>query len=210
MRGQIVLGACLTIMGALVTLYCTGMIYASLTTIRAWSQPLVTPIYVVLALATGFVLLCCFLASFGYSTRWAAILSVLALVVGCILNVRYWSAIDGAKKIRTAEAATGLGRLGRVRPLDPPHTQPNFVMREMGYQVARRHVTKLRRLVMVLLFALPILAGLLLLLKLPGAIHIAIALLSALSVGSGVFVERWLFFAEAEHVAVLYYRGGTT
>ena len=37
--------------------WCTGMIYASLPTIRAWNQPLVAPVYVVLALATGGVLL---------------------------------------------------------------------------------------------------------------------------------------------------------
>ena len=41
----------------LVTLWCTGMIYASLPTIRAWHQPLVAPIYLLLALATGGVLL---------------------------------------------------------------------------------------------------------------------------------------------------------
>jgi DMSO reductase anchor subunit len=38
---------------ALVTVWCTGMIYQSLPTIRAWSQPLVTPVYVTLSLATG-------------------------------------------------------------------------------------------------------------------------------------------------------------
>ena len=32
-----------------------------------------------------------------------------------------------------SETATGLGHLGKVRVLEPPHTQPNFVMREMGY-----------------------------------------------------------------------------
>ena len=65
--------------------------------------------------------------------------SVLALLLGAILKRLYWTAIDTAEKTYTAEAATGLGRFGTVRPLDPPHTQPNFVMREMGYQVARRH-----------------------------------------------------------------------
>ena len=32
--------------------------------------------------------------------------------------------------------------------------------------------------------------------------------LSALSAAVGVLIERWLFFAEAEHVVMLYYRGG--
>jgi len=206
--GQIVLGACLSIAGALVTLWCTGMIYASLPTIRAWNQPLVAPVYAVLGLATGFVLLCFFLALFGYDTRWAAGLGVPALAIGWTLKARYWSAIDNARKTRTAEAATGLGQFGTVRPLDPPHTQPNFVMREMGYQVARRHVVKLRRLAIALLFVLPVIATLLLLLKLPGPLAIVIALLAVLGAGIGALIERWLFFAEAEHVVVLYYRGG--
>ena len=68
---------------ALVTLWCTGMIYASLPTIRAWHQPLVAPVYVVLALATGGVLLTLLLVVFGYDARWAAGASALALVLGC-------------------------------------------------------------------------------------------------------------------------------
>ena len=34
---------------------------------------------------------------------------------------------------------------------------------------------------------------------------IAIAVLAVLSAAVGVGVERWLFFAEAEHVSMLYY-----
>ena len=206
--GQIAVAAVLSVLGALATIWCTGMIYSSLPTIRAWHQPLVAPIYLVLALATGAVLLTGLLAAFGHPARWAAAASVLALAAGWAMKSRYWSAIDGEAKSHTAEAATGLGRFGAVRPLDPPHTQPNFVMREMGFQVARRHAEKLRRIATILLFAVPLVAGLLLSLDLPGMLRIALAGLSALSAGAGVLVERWLFFAEAEHVVMLYYRGG--
>jgi DMSO reductase anchor subunit len=82
-------------------------------------------------------------------------------------------------------------------------------MREMGYQVARRHAARLRRIATVLLFALPMLAALSLLAMAPGPMQIAVAALSTLSAAAGVLTERWLFFAEAEHVVVLYYRGGT-
>ena len=149
------------------------------------------------------------LAVFGYELGWAAVGTVLALVFGAILKRLYWTAIDTAARTYTAESATGLGRFGTVRPLDPPHTQPNFVMREMGYQVARRHAEQLRRLSAALLFLLPIVAGLLLLLNPPSPVQIAIAALSALSAAVGVLTERWLFFAEAEHVVVVFYRGGS-
>jgi len=207
--GQIAAGAWLSVPCALVTIWCTGMIYASLPTIRAWHQPLVAPVYLTLALATGGVLLSFILVIFGHDVRWAAGASGMALLLGAILKRLYWTTIDTAAKTYTAEAATGLGRFGMARPLDPPHTQPNFVMREMGYQVARRHAERLRQVSAALLFLLPIVAGLLLLLNLPNSIQIAIAALSALSAVAGVLTERWLFFAEAEHVVMVFYRGGS-
>ena len=185
------------------------MIYASLPTVRAWNQGIVTPIYLVLALATGSLLLSLLLAVFGYEVRWAVTAGALLLALGFDLKARYWSAIDRAEKTYTAEQATGLGNLGTVRPLDPPHTQPNFVMREMGYQVARRHSRRLRILTIVLLFAVPLLADIaLLLLTMPRPLTIAFTAIPAVSAAIGVLVERWLFFAEAEHVVVIYYRGG--
>jgi DMSO reductase anchor subunit len=206
--GQIAVSAALSVPCALVTVWCTGMIYASLPTIRAWHQPLVAPVYLMLALATGGVLLSFILVIFGNDVRWTAGVSGIALLLGAILKRLYWTAIDTAKKPYTAEAATGLGRFGTVRPLDPPHTQPNYVMREMGYQVARRHVVKLRGTATVLLFLVPLAGVALLLIEPPHAVQFAIAAVALLSATIGVLMERWLFFAEAEHVVMLYYRGG--
>jgi DMSO reductase anchor subunit len=206
--GQIAVGAWLSVPCALATIWCTGKIYASLPTIRAWHQPLVAPVYLVLALATGGVLLTLLLAIFGTDMRWAAGAIGIALLLGAILKRLYWTAIDTAKKNYTAEAATGLGQFGTVRPLDPPHTQPNFVMREMGYQVARRHAEKLRGMAAMLLFLLPLAGMLLLLIEPPQAARLAIAAAALISTTIGVLMERWLFFAEAEHVVMLYYRGG--
>jgi DMSO reductase anchor subunit len=207
--GQIIAGALLCVPCAIVTVWCTGKIYATLPTIRAWNLPIVTPVYLVLALATGSVLLSFLLAVFGTELRWAAGATALLLALGCDLKVRYWSTIDRAEKTWTAEQATGLGHLGTVRPLDPPHTQPNYVMREMGYQVARRHARRLRFLTIVLLFVLPLIAAIaLLLLRMPDTMTIAITAVALCSAVVGVLTERWLFFAEAEHVVMVYYRGG--
>jgi sulfite dehydrogenase (quinone) subunit SoeC len=208
--GQIMVGAALSIVGALVTVWCTGRIYSSLPTIRAWNQRLVAPVYLMLAFVTGSVLLDFFLILFGYPFWWAAAITALLLAFGCDLKMRYWLKIDAADRTYTAEAATGLGHLGTVRPLDPPHTQPNYVMREMGYQVARRHARKLRQLAILLLFVLPLASiAALLLLDLPQTLNIAIAALTVLSTAAGVLTERWLFFAEAEHVVMVFYRGGS-
>jgi DMSO reductase anchor subunit len=69
---------------------------------------------------------------------------------------------------------------------------------------------KLRQIAILLLFVLPLGdVAALLLLNLPQALNIAIAALSALSAAAGVLTERWLFFAEAEHVVIVFYRGGS-
>ena len=48
-----------------------------------------------------------------------------------------------------------------------------------------------------------------LLVGLPEIVDLIIAAVSTLSMALGVLAERWLFFAEAEHVVVVYYRGGS-
>lgn len=189
---------------ALVTVWCTGMIYQSLPTIRAWSHPLVTPIYVALALATGAVLAVAVLQLADIDPDGFEWIAAGFLALTAILKRVYWSAIDGAKRTSTSGTATGLSALGKVRVLEAPHSQANFVMREMGYSVARKHALKLRTLVLLVGFALP---AALVLLSLPASpmLATALCLLAVLATAFGVFVERWLFFAEAQHVVTLYY-----
>jgi sulfite dehydrogenase (quinone) subunit SoeC len=190
---------------AIATLWCTGMIYASLPTVRAWHMPLVAPLYIVLGVATGGVLHN--LIGTLLMGRMPALATGLALAViaaGYFMKCNYWESIDQAARTYTAEAATGLGAYGKVRSLDPPHARANFVMREMGYEVARKHALKLRQLVIIALFAVP--AGCLALSLLAGpVVSLVLALVAVASAAAGVVTERWLFFAEAEHVVVLYY-----
>jgi sulfite dehydrogenase (quinone) subunit SoeC len=118
----------------------------------------------------------------------------------------YWQAADAGPPLSTPESATGLGRFGAVRQFEAPHAQANFVMREMGFSVARKHAARLRRLVALLLFAAPI--GLCLAAAwLGGGLAILALLLATASAAIGVVTERWLFFAEAEHVVMNFYGG---
>lgn len=202
-RGLVGFAGLLAAAMALVTVWCTGMIYQSLPTIRAWSQPLVTPVYVTLALATGGVLMLALLRLAGQESEDFGWL-VVALLAGALLIKRvYWSFLDAAPRDLKSGSATGLGRLGTVRTLDPPHTMANFVMREMGYSIGRKHAQKLRLLVQVVGFALPMV--LLAATLLTDVLTLPLTLLAVLAVAFGVAVERWLFFAEAQHVVTLYY-----
>ncbi len=200
--GLTALLALLAAAGAALTVYCTGMIYASLRTIRQWYKPTVPFIYLALAAGTGALLLGLLFGLFGYAARWPAALALLWLAAGALLKVRYWRSIDADRGQYTVEMATGLGGIGKVRPLDPPHTRPNFVMREMGYRVARKHAEKLRYGVLLALFAVPALLVVMAMITGWSAFLFALAVIAA---SLGIFAERWLFFAEAEHVSMLYY-----
>ncbi len=195
----------LTFTSVIVTLWCTGMIYASLPTIRAWNHWLVAPLYVGLGLMTGRVVLNSALG-FGYgAVSTNAVWLTLALILGAwIAKTVYWSQIDDAARVWTIEAATGLGSFGKVRSLDPPHTQPNFIMLEMGYDVARKHAERLRAAAVITLFLVPAVCTMLLLND-GASLTVLLTLAAVVSGGIGIGIERWLFFAEAEHVAMVYY-----
>ncbi len=194
----------LTVLCAVATVYCTGMIYASLRTIRAWHHPLVAPLYLLLAFATGALVLNLLARIFGLGGAWLAWTTLVGLAAAALAKIAYWASLDGARASHTAERATGLGRFGAVRPLEPPHTQPNFVMREMGYRVARKHARRLRGLALLFAFGIPIAATAL---TLPGAVGPGVlwALVAVVSAALGTVIERWLFFAEARHVVMVYY-----
>jgi DMSO reductase anchor subunit len=189
--------------GAVVTVYCTGQIYGSLKTIRQWHHPLTVPIYLALALATGALWLTALLRLFGPPAMWPAVVALAALLLAWGLKLLYWREKDGPGP--SPETATGLGAFGRVRPLDPPHTESNYLMDEMGYRVARKHAERLRRLALLFGAGIPA-AAMVLLFAIGGYAGIALAVLAALSGLLGALIERWLFFAEARHTVMLYYR----
>jgi sulfite dehydrogenase (quinone) subunit SoeC len=195
--GIVAIAGALAALLALATIGCTAMIYASLKPIRQWRSPLVLPSYFLLALMTGSLLLMLLARAFGDERPGFGWLALAATVAALVVKLCYWRFVDDAPATSDLGTATGLGRFGKVTLLDPPHTEENFVMREMGYQVARSHAFRLRRISMILLFAAPIV-----LTFLGGIIPPGLAVIAA---AIGVLVERWLFFAEASHTSVLYY-----
>jgi len=196
----------LAALGAALTVYATGMIYASLRPIREWHQPLVPPVYLAFALWTGALLLHLLLALFGAPRAFAGVLALLATALALGLKARYWAALARPGAGPTPESATGLGAIGRVRMIEPPHTETNYLLDEMGYRVARRHAAKLRRYVWLLGGGAALLT--LLALVAPGALASLFALLAALAGIAAAAIERWLFFAEATHTVTLYYGRG--
>lgn len=203
-EGPSLIAAILAALGALATVFCTAKIYSSLKTVRQWRHPLVPTLYLLFALASGALLLVALLLVFAQSPQQPSFIAALAVSAAWLLKLRYWRDIDEGRSPATPESATGLGALGKVRMLEPPHTEENYLLREMGYQVGRKHAGKLRRLSAVAGFLLPLVAALLVLAS-AGWWELPLALLAAVSGLIGILVERWLFFAEATHTVILFY-----
>ena len=119
-----------------------------------------------------------------------------------LLKHFYWRDIDLAPQIDSGRA-TGLDTLGTVRSFEQPHTEENYLTHEMGFVLARKHAAKLRAIALSAGFIAP---ALLALLALVAPVTRLAAIWLALFLGlAGIFVERWLFFAEARHTVIAYY-----
>lgn len=189
----------------LATVACQAMIYATLRPVRQWCNRLVLPNFLLLSLYSGAVWLAAAVALYdAEAVRLPAEIAVVFAIGAAWVKLAYWRWIDASAPVATIEAATGLGWLGPVRSLDPPHTEENFLLREMGYVIAREHASRLRRIATVVGFVVPLvlLIGSALV---GGVAGVAALFVAAVLVLSGIYVERWLFFAEATHTVTLYY-----
>jgi DMSO reductase anchor subunit len=196
------LGAALSLVLSLLTVFSTGMIYASLRAIPRWNSPLVPLNYLLLGLASGALLLTTILTvtRAGAMGSDVLMLTLVLLVLAGLGKALYflWMGTPQGPSINTA---LGMTR-GQARLLESGQGgRSNFLDTEFRFQIDGKTLRRLRWLFGLLGVALPV---------------VAVALLSA---GDGFFliflilpvtlfgygVERWLFFAEAQHVVNLFY-----
>ena len=193
---------------ALGTIFTTGMIYGSLKPIAEWHTPFTVPGYLIYALMSGLTLLTAILSSLGQLPRLLPLIAALLSVAGWLWKKASWRYTARAVKLPSANSATGLGE-GTIRSVQWPHSSQNFLLKEMGFRIARKHSRRLRLIAQCLGFLGP--ALLLLLAQVLGAAAGAVpVVLAALMQLSGLLVERWLFFAEATHTISLYYGLGAS
>ncbi|WP_424974345.1 dimethyl sulfoxide reductase anchor subunit family protein [Dinoroseobacter sp. S124A] len=170
----------------LATVLATAMIYTQLKTVPRWNQPATPVLFGLLSLGGGALL--------------AGHITTALWLLAAIGAVQVWAWLHGDKGFSggatTLSSATGLGT--QVRAFEPPHTGGNYLMREMVYEVGRKHALKLRVIALGLMAVLPLVLILL------NDKHLVVGL-AVISHFAGVLVARWLFFAEAEHVVGLYY-----
>jgi len=184
----------LLVADAVVILYCTGMIYGCLKTIPRWNGWMTPAKYVLFGLMSGAVLLPAVL-----SLRPAAVgpvgkpmMAIVLLALGGVFYIAYL--LKHPRRTHSLNDALGV-REGQVRLLDAGHSHGTFLTNEFGFVLARERARMLRWLAIVCAFVLPLLLC---------WFSKQFWLASIICLG-GLFVERWLFFAEAEHVVRLYH-----
>lgn len=174
---------------SLATVLASAMIYTQLRTVPRWNTALTPVHFLAAALAGGAIL-------------WGnGVLAVALLLALAVVQVAVWMRGDGAFAGRghSLATATGLGRLGRPRMFESPHSSANYLVNEFMHDVGRRHAVKLRVIALLAMCLLPALA-----LALSPGSAVAAAFAFALYL-AGALVSRWLFFSQAEHVVRLYY-----
>ncbi|TPG18469.1 dimethyl sulfoxide reductase anchor subunit [Sphingomonas koreensis] len=203
--GWIAAAGLVSAIGAASTVWATSMIYASLKPVREWHQPLTPWLYLIHAAMTGAVLINGLLHLFGGSSAATTITACSATAAGALTRAAGWRSIDRSDDPGSSLAdATGLGDGGAVRSIQWPHSERNYLVKEMGFRIARKHALKLRVIVALLAYVLPML-GCAVVLATSDAVAAMAAVAALLVQLAGMLIERWLFFAEATHTVTLYY-----
>jgi DMSO reductase anchor subunit len=202
-NGWVAMAGLLAAVGAIITVCATGMIYASLKPIAQWHSRFTLPAYLIFSAMTGSVLLNALLQGFALGTNTLLATALLLILVGWGWKLATWRHNDRLEIPTNANTATGLTG-GVVRSLEWPHTEENYLLKEMGFHIARKHKVRLRQITQALAFALPALL-LAIVFALPWPFAAVLSVLAAIAQFAGMLVERWLFFAEAKHTVTLYY-----
>jgi DMSO reductase anchor subunit len=190
-----------TIVLAGVVVLSTAMIYACLKTVPRWRTWHTPAAYLLYSLGSGALLWTAIARSGGLAAPDAAGVVGLLLAAGAVKAA--WYAKFSSRVHATLNQALGVplaapvGRVqGRVRLLDAGHTHGTFLTHEFGFAIARERAAVLRNATFALTVPVPLV---LLAFGAGGAWAAAVAMLG------GLLVERWLFFALAEHVVRLYH-----
>ena len=204
----------LCIILSLLTVFTTAMIYASLKPIAAWHNVWTVIGYLAHALLCGGVLWwfinSLLLATAGlqgdssYIIELFAYLSEMSASITLMLPIICIALINKILWIRklnygNSSIQSAIGLQGEIKQLDPPHSSANYLMKEMGYEIARRHATPLMAIAIIATYLIPLIG-----LFFASTAFFFGGILAICAIG--IAAERYLFFAQAKHTVSLYYQ----
>jgi len=196
------------LVGVVATLLCftlflfTGMIYACIKMLQEWATPLTIINYTLLGGASGFILATVFAAWQGSTMTWffggwSVILTSLAFLT------RSASLYRNARLRHKSSLETAIGiRHARIEQKAQGAMTGSFNTREYFHGASQRKFKSVKWLFLILVFPLPLVLlsiGL-------GAPSTGLLLAAFLIQYAGLLMERWFFFAQANHPQNLYYQ----
>jgi DMSO reductase anchor subunit len=188
---------------AMLLWYCTAMIYACLRFIEEWAQPLTLVNFVLLGLASGFVLASALAALAGERAFLAASgpAAVVATLVAWATRMAALRRNAALRHRSTLQSATGI-RAARLVQTSMGMSAGSFNTREFFHRASLLAMRRVKVAVIVLAFAAPLAVMLLAWATAASPLWIVAALLQA----PGLLADRWYFFAQAKHPQNLYYQ----
>jgi len=196
------------LVGGVATLLCftlflfTGMIYACIKMLQEWATPLTVINYTLLGGASGFMLATVFAAwqdsgMTWFFGGWAVIITILAFFTRTASlyrnsRIKHKSSLQTAIGIRHAD----------IRQKAQGSMAGSFNTREFFHGASGRKYKNIKWIFLLLVFPLP-----LVLLSVGLGAHVFGLLVAAFLVQYiGLLMERWFFFAQANHPQNLYYQ----
>ena len=181
---------------------CTGMIYACMKMLQEWATPLTVVNYTLFGCASGFMLATVFAArqvsvQTEFFGGWAIVLTLLVLITRVMSLFRN----ERIRPKSTIQTAIGI-RHGRIEQKAQGSMTGSFNTHEYFHGVSKRKYKNIKWTFLILVFPVPLLlifAGLVTSLW---GFYLAAFLVQYV----GLFMERWFFFAQANHPQNLYYQ----
>ncbi len=195
---SVVLGALGTLL-AFALFICTAMIYACLRFLREWHTPLTVINYILLGGASGFTLAAAFAAITapqltGFFGGWAVVITLMALVSR---SASLWRNAR-LKPKSTLQSAVGI-KHPRIVQTTQGAMGGSFNTREFFPGKKQDVIRRMKWLFLVATFFVPLLI-------LPIAQTSVVLFVGFAVQYAGLIVERWFFFAQANHPQNLYYQ----
>ena len=189
---------------SLLTIFCTGQMYATLKTIPSWNNSLVTPIYIFNGITVGSLFVYSINFYFNYNIFLYEKFIIITIILNLLLKISYWILIR-QKTNTNIQTAVGI-KSKNISFFEGPHTGKNYLTTEMINKSNNKNNNFLRLTFCILTFIIPMyminqystLIADQFILKLSMIFVFILALV-------GMIIERYLFFIQSKHVVGLYY-----
>lgn len=182
---------------------CTGMIYACIRFIQEWAHPITVINFVLMGLSSGLVLgsamaLVTGERDFGLGALPWTLTVTIAAWASRVLSLRRNA---GLRPVSTLQSATGI-RARKLQQKSMGMSAGAFNTREFFHHASQLAMKQARLGLLVLGFAVPAVC----VTVAWGTGMAPILWLAVLTQAVGLLVERWFFFAQAQHPQNLYYQ----